>query len=107
MRLLIALIAATICIWAAAPGFAASCPEGKITCAAWCAKYKSGPGCLTGPGDTCEHKKGGNDACVRAGNKIPCTAWCDKCKPNAACYGSCRSTGNRLVNNSCAVRGRG
>jgi hypothetical protein len=39
--------------------------------------------------------------------RISCTAWCKKCKPDAECSNTCASSGNRLVNPSCSVRGNG
>ena len=43
----------------------AACPQGKITCAAWCAKYKYGsPGCMSGYPNSCDHKPQGADSCV-------------------------------------------
>jgi hypothetical protein len=47
------------------PAFA-GCPQGKITCAEWCAKYKYGsPGCMSGYPNSCDHKPQGADSCVR------------------------------------------
>lgn len=47
-----------------ASGAMAACPAGKISCAAWCAKYRPGAqDCLVGP-NSCETKAGGNAACV-------------------------------------------
>jgi hypothetical protein len=44
---------------------AAGCPAGKMTCAAWCAKYRPGAqDCLAGAGYSCATKPGGNSACV-------------------------------------------
>jgi hypothetical protein len=43
----------------------AACPAGKITCAAWCSKYRPGAAdCLSGVPGSCETKLGGNAACV-------------------------------------------
>src|SRR5713226_2352579 len=44
---------------------AAECPAGKITCVAWCAKYRPGAqDCLAGASYSCATKPGGNAACV-------------------------------------------
>jgi hypothetical protein len=43
----------------------AACPAGKITCAAWCSKYRSGAtDCLSGAPGSCADKPGGAAACV-------------------------------------------
>jgi hypothetical protein len=42
-----------------------ACPAGKITCEQWCSKYRNLSGnCMTGPGNSCEHKPQGAKTCV-------------------------------------------
>ena len=58
----IALIAIAISIASQA---GAACPTGKMTCAAWCSKYRPGAtDCLSGAPASCENKPGGSAACV-------------------------------------------
>jgi hypothetical protein len=63
----------------------AACPTGRITCAAWCAKYRPGVAdCLSGGAKSCAAKPKGGDACVG-----------DICNPN---NDSCRRLQEKEVN---------
>jgi len=79
-----------------ANSYAASCPAGKITCGAWCAKYRPGGSvCLSGLSNSCDTKPGGVNACVNDTkpqklNKQQCYAWCATNKPgDSYCQADC------------------